>query len=123
MAFMIPKNSPHPDEAWELLRWILTKSPVEQISAQYSGMMPTYKPATESPIWLNAQPVRNRHLLIELERNYSFPLFTPAWQEWRDNNLTPEMLLMIQGKKSVEDCAREAEEKINAVLARAYARD
>ena len=31
MAFMIPRNSPHPDEAWELLHWILTKSPVEQL--------------------------------------------------------------------------------------------
>jgi len=120
MAFMIPKNSPHPEEAWELLRWILTKSPPEQISTQYSGMMPTYRPATASGAWLNTPPVHNRHLLVELEKGYSFPLFTPGWQEWRDNNLTPEILQMIQGKKSVEQFAADAGRRINAVLDRAY---
>ena len=120
MAFMIPKNSPHPDEAWELLHWILERSPGEHISTQYSGMMPTYKPAAKSAAWLNAPPAHNRRLLVELENGQSFPLFTPAWQEWRDNNLTPEMLLMIQGRRSAEECARDAERRINTVLARTY---
>lgn len=120
MAFMIPRNSPHPDEAWELLRWILTKSPVEHLGTQYSGMMPTYRPATESAQWLTSPPVHNRHLLVELENSYSFPLFTPGWQEWRDNNLTPELLSMIQGKKTVAEFAGDAERRINAVLARVY---
>jgi multiple sugar transport system substrate-binding protein len=120
MAFMIPGNSPHPDEAWELLHWILTKSPADRLNTQYLGMMPTYKPFAQSPAWVNAVPAHNRHLLVELEAGHSFPLFTPAWQEWRDNNLTPEMMLMIQGKKSVEQCASDAERRINAVLARVY---
>ncbi|HSQ77179.1 MAG TPA: sugar ABC transporter substrate-binding protein [Bacteroidota bacterium] len=120
MAFMIPRNSPHPDEAWQLLHWILTKSPVEQLHTQYLGMMPTYKPFTQSTEWLTAPPIHNRHLLVELEQQYSFPLFTPGWQEWRDNNLTPEMLLMIQGKKPLEECVRDAERRINAVLDRVY---
>lgn len=120
MAFMIPRNSPHPDEAWQLLHWILTKSPVEQLHTQYLGMMPTYKPFTQSTEWLTAPPTHNRHLLVELEQQYSFPLFTPGWQEWRDNNLTPEMLLMIQGKKPLEECVRDAERRINAVLDRVY---
>jgi len=120
MAFMIPRNSPHPHEAWELLHWILTKSPVELLNTQYLGMMPTYKPFTQSAEWLTAPPVHNRHLLVELEQRHSFPLFTPAWQEWRDNNLTPEMLLMIQGKKPVEECVADAERRINVVLARVF---
>jgi multiple sugar transport system substrate-binding protein len=86
MAFMIPKTSPHPDEAWELLRWILLKSPAEHLNTQYLGMMPTYRPFTKLPEWLNAAPAHNRHLLVELERWHSFPLFTPAWQEWRDGD-------------------------------------
>jgi len=120
MAFMIPRNSPHPDEAWELLRWILTKSPVERLHAQYLGMMPTTRRFTQSAGWLDAAPVHNRHLLVKLEEAESFPLFTPGWQEWRDNNLTPEMLLMIQGKKSVEEATSDAERRINAVLSRVY---
>jgi multiple sugar transport system substrate-binding protein len=120
MAFMIPRNSPHPEEAWELLRWILTKSPVEHLNAQYLGMMPTNKRSTQSAGWLDAAPTHNRHLLVQLEQGQSFPLFTPGWQEWRDNNLTPEMLLMIQGKKSVEECVSDAERRINVVLSRVY---
>jgi multiple sugar transport system substrate-binding protein len=121
MAFMIPQNSPHPDEAWQLLLWILTKSPVENLNRQYLGMMPTYRPFAGSPLWLDAPPVHSRHLLVELEESSSFPLFTPAWQEWRDNNLTPELLQMIRGNKSPEECARDADRRINAVLDRVYA--
>lgn len=120
MAFMIPANSPHPDEAWELLRWIITKSPADQLNDQYMGMMPTYKPFTKAGAWLNATPEFNRSLFVSLEEGESFPLFTPAWQEWRDNNLTPELLQMIQGNISVEECARNAEARINAVLNRVY---
>ena len=118
MAFMIPGNSPHPDEAWQLLLWILTKSPVGHLNRQYEGMMPTYRPFAASPLWLNAAPVHSRNLLVALEEGQSFPLFTPGWQEWRDNNLTPELMLMTQGKKSVAECARDADRRINAVLDR-----
>jgi len=118
MAFLIPRTSLHPDEAWQLLQWILTKSPVESLGQQYLGMMPTYRPFTESPAWLHARPEHHRYLLVELLQGHSFPLFTPGWQEWRDNNLTPEMIVMIQGKKSVDDFARDAERRINAVLSR-----
>lgn len=123
MAFLIPKLSPHPAEAWELLRWILTKSPVQTISTEYPGMMPTFRAAAESPVWLNAAPLFDRGLLVQLEKSGSFPLFTPGWQEWRDNTLTPELLQMIQGKKSVEDFARDAERDINAVLSRVTRRE
>jgi hypothetical protein len=69
---------------------------------------------------MDAAPAHNRRVLLVLEQDHSFPLFTPAWQEWRDNNLTPELMLMIRGDKSVEECARDAERRINAVLARVY---
>ena len=121
MAFMIPQNSPHPDEAWQLLLWILTKSPVEHLNRQYLGMMPTYRAFTASPLWLNASPVHNRNLLVVLEQGESFPLFTPAWQEWRDNNLTPELMLMTRGAKSPAECARDGDRRINAVLDRVNA--
>jgi multiple sugar transport system substrate-binding protein len=120
MAFLIPNNSPHPEEAWELLRWIAEKSPAEHLTRQYQGMMPTFRPSTQSTAWLDAAPAHNRRVLLALEQDHSFPLFTPAWQEWRDNNLTPELMLMIRGDKSVEECARDAERRINAVLARVY---
>jgi len=123
MAFMIPRNSPHPDEAWELLRWILTHSPAGVIDRQYQGMMPTYRPMAASEQWLSARPRYDRKLLVTLERGYSFPLFTPGWQEWRDNNLTPEVMAMIRGEKSVEAAAASAGHRIDAVLDRAFSEE
>ena len=120
MAFLIPNSSAHPDEAWELLRWILTRSPVEHIATQYQGLMPTSRLYSDNSAWLDAAPAHNRRLLVALEDEYSFPLFTPAWQEWRDNNMTPELMLMIRGDKSVEEAARDAEQRIDAVLERVY---
>ncbi len=120
MAYLVPKNSPHPEEAWTLLRWILTRSPVDEIATQYQGLMPTNRRYSEDSAWLDAAPRHNRRLLVALEDGYSFPLFTPAWQEWRDNNMTPEIMLMIRGEKSVEQAARDAERRIDAVLARVH---
>ena len=120
-AFMIPSNSPHPEEAWQLLRWILTQSPVERLNDQYMGMMPTTKKFSSSPAWLDAPPVYDRRLLVRLEAGQSFPLFTPGWQEWRDNGLTPDMMLMIQGKRTAQETAADAERTINIVLDRVFA--
>jgi multiple sugar transport system substrate-binding protein len=122
MAYLIPRTSPHPEEAWELLRWIMTRTPAAAIDRQYQGMMPTYKPMATSPAWVDARPFYSRQLLVDLERGYSFPLFTPGWQEWRDNNLTPEMMSMIRGQQSVETAAAAAERRIDMVLERAFGR-
>jgi hypothetical protein len=86
-------------------------------------MMPTNRAVTASEVWLNCLPRHNRHLLVELEKRHSFPLFTPGWQEWRDNNLTPEILMMIQGKKSVMRFAADAERRVNTVLDRVYMKE
>ena len=121
MAFMIPQNSDHPDEAWELLKWILTKSPAESVDRQYLGMMPTYKPVVRTRAWLDAEPRYNRQVIVDLAERYSLPLYTPGWQEWRDNTLTPDLMTFIRGEMTVEEFARDAEERINAVLERCLA--
>jgi ABC-type glycerol-3-phosphate transport system substrate-binding protein len=121
MAYLIPKNSSHPEEAWELIRWIMTRTPASAADRLYQGMMPTTRALATSPEWLDARPLYSRRLLVELERGYSFPLFTPGWQEWRDNNFAPEVMSMIRGEKTVEAAAASAEQRINAVLDRAFA--
>ena len=118
-AFLIPKNTEHSDEAWQLLHWILTRIPPDKFDQLYNYMMPTNRNLTSTREWLNSEPKYDRQVLVQLQNGESFPLFTPGWQEWRDNIFTPEMLTMIQGKESVEEFARRVEPKINAVLARA----
>jgi multiple sugar transport system substrate-binding protein len=121
MAFMIPQNSDHPDEAWELLKWILTRSPAESVDRQYLGMMPTYKPVVHSQAWLESEPRYNRQVIVDLAEHYSLPLYTPGWQEWRDNIFTPGLMTFIHGGTTVEEFTRDTEERINAVLERCLA--
>ena len=118
MAFMIPQNSDHPDEAWELLKWILTRSPAESVDRQYLGMMPTYWPVVRSRAWLESAPRYNRQIIVDLAEHYALPLYTPGWQEWRDKILTPDLMTFIRGGMTVEEFAQDAEERINAVLER-----
>jgi ABC-type glycerol-3-phosphate transport system substrate-binding protein len=118
MAFMIPQNSDHPDEAWELLKWILTRSPAESVDRQYLGMMPTYWPVVRSRVWLESAPRYNRQIIVDLAEHYALPLYTPGWQEWRDKILTPDLMTFIRGGMTVEEFAQDAEERINAVLER-----
>lgn len=121
MAFMIPENSDHPDEAWELLAWILTRSSAGTIDRQYLGMMPTYLPNIRSRAWLDSEPRYDRQTIVALAEHHSLPLYTPGWQEWRDNTLTPDLSRFIRGEVPVEEFARNAEERINAVLERTLA--
>ncbi|MEO8168648.1 MAG: extracellular solute-binding protein, partial [bacterium] len=118
-AFLIPKNTEHPDEAWELLRWIVTQTPPDKFDQLYNFMMPSNRTITATAEWLNSEPKYDRRVLVRLQDGQSFPLFTPGWQEWRDNIFTPEMLAMIQGKETVQEFVKRVEPKINAVLSRA----
>jgi ABC-type glycerol-3-phosphate transport system substrate-binding protein len=118
-AFLIPGNSEHPREAWQLLKWVLTKAPAGQFDQLYNQMMPTNRELTSSQQWLDAEPRYNREVLVRLQNNESFPLFTPGWQEWRDNIFTPEMVKMIQGRENVQQFVRRIEPKVNEIIARA----
>jgi multiple sugar transport system substrate-binding protein len=121
MAFMIPQTSKHPDEAWELLKWILTRSPAESVDRQYLGMMPTYRPVVRSRAWLDAEPRYNRQVIVDLAEHHSLPLYTPGWQEWRDNDMTPNLTSFLTGGMTVDEFTRDTEERINAVLERCLA--
>jgi multiple sugar transport system substrate-binding protein len=118
MAFMIPQNSDHPAEAWELLKWILTKSPAATVDREYLGMMPTYWPVVRTKAWLESEPRYHRQIIVDLAQQYPLPLYTPGWQEWRDKILTPDLMTFIRGGMTVEEFAQDAEPRINAVLER-----
>ncbi len=121
MAFMIPQTCGHPEETWELLKWILTRSPAETVDRQYLGMMPTYRPIFHSRAWVESEPKYNRQIIVTLAEHHALPLYTPGWQEWRDNSFTPDLMAFIQGGMTLEEFVQDAEQRINAVLERCLA--
>ena len=116
-AFGIPRTSKHPDEAWEFIRWIVKEMPPKYGAQIFPGTVPNSRRIAESTDYLNAQPVYNRQILIEMIRNFSFSIWRTKWLEFRDNGFLPEVDLMVSGEKSVEDGANDADKRINEVLA------
>ena len=116
-AFGIPRTSEHPDEAWEFIRWIVEDMPPKYGAKIFPGTVPNSRRIAESTDYLKAQPEYNRQVLIDMIRDYSFSIWRTRWLEFRDHGFLPEVDLMVSGEKSVEDGARDADVRINEVLA------
>jgi len=115
-AFCIPTTSQHKDEAWKLLKWIITFPGKEKIDELFYTMMPAYKPLATSKEWLNGVPRCNRAIIPELYEKYSLSIMTPGWLEWREHGLIPEMQNAFALRKTVREAARDASREINEVL-------
>jgi len=119
-AFAIAKLSEHPQEAWELIKFIVTLPTKKGINELFYTSMPLYKPLANSPEYLEGEPKCNRRALLEINNGHVFTLITPGWQEWRDHGFIPNMQDMLAGRKTVQQGLAAANEKINSVLSRAY---
>jgi multiple sugar transport system substrate-binding protein len=115
-SFCIPRQSQHPNEAWELIKYILTSPSRGRLNELFESMMPVYKSLAFSKDWIEGVPLCNRRAIIETEEKYSFFHITPGWLEWREQALTPEVQNAMTGRKSVLEAAHDAATKISAIL-------
>jgi multiple sugar transport system substrate-binding protein len=115
-SLCIPRQSKQPDEAWQLIKYILTSPARTKLNELFESMMPVFKPLAFSKEWIEGEPLCNRRAIIETEERYSFFHITPGWLEWREQGLTPEVQNAMSGRKSVLDAARDAARKINSIL-------
>jgi multiple sugar transport system substrate-binding protein len=115
-SLCIPRQSEHPDEAWQLIKYILTLPTGTKVNELFDTMMPVFKPLAFSKEWIEGAPLCNRHAIIETGERYSFFHITPGWLEWREQGLTPEVQNAMSGRKSVLDAAHDAARKINSIL-------
>jgi multiple sugar transport system substrate-binding protein len=115
-SLCIPRQSEHPREAWQLIKYILTLSTGTKVNELFETMMPVFKPVAFSKEWIEGEPSCNRRAIIETEQRYSFFHITPGWLEWREQGLTPEVQNAMTGRKSVLEAAHDAARKISAIL-------
>lgn len=115
-AFGIPKSSKHPDAAWRFIRWIIQKMPPSYAARMFYGHVPNSRRLSSATEFLESEPVIHREVLVDLIDRYSFSYWRTKWFQFRDQGFLPEIDLAVQGEKSIEQAASDADRRINEVL-------
>jgi multiple sugar transport system substrate-binding protein len=118
VTWCIPSGTEHPDEAWELMKFLATNLEAQRDVAQrgigipglveaiaYGDFMQPYQPETDLAIWEHS-----------IARGRGAPDH-PQWTRTIEGVVTEEFTLMYVGEKSVEDAMNDAARRMNEVLA------
>jgi multiple sugar transport system substrate-binding protein len=112
----IPKTSNHPNESWELLKWIVTYPNRKKVDELFWTMLPAYKPLATSEEWLNGIPKCNRRVILEMLEKYSFTLLPPRVPEWREIGIRPFVEKMYNNQLSPEEVAKMIQDRLNQMF-------
>jgi multiple sugar transport system substrate-binding protein len=116
-AFMIPSNSRHPKEAWELVKFYASPE-AQRILARGGFGTPALKTIGESDFFLNKRPPENQRAFLKAI-GYSIKRpFTAQW-DMMEQTITTEYNKMIAGRTS----ARATCDKLAVELTKIFARD
>jgi ABC-type glycerol-3-phosphate transport system substrate-binding protein len=118
VGWSIPAGTEHPDEAWELLKFLATDLEAQRDVAKRGIGIPgfleavamgdfimPYEPDMDLQIWQHS-----------IARARSIPMHR-QWSRTVEGVVTEEFGLMYVGEKSVEDAMNDAARRMNEVLA------
>jgi multiple sugar transport system substrate-binding protein len=114
LGTMISANTQHPQEAWELEKFLGSKDAAD-INASSGIGMPAYQDTQSA--WVKSMPQFHlQNFVGEVSYAHLFPvtLDTAAWM----NEETPFITKIWTGELSPEDGLKQAAQKINAALAK-----
>lgn len=115
-GYAILKFSKHKKEAWNVIKALT--SPEGQTKLADRGLaQPSRISVAKSEAWAeNPAPPENKKMLNDAVKYIIFSPFDSRWREIEDKYLKPQLDLVLNGKKSAEDFAKEVTPQINAVL-------
>jgi multiple sugar transport system substrate-binding protein len=120
-AFCIPKTSSHPNEAWQLLKWIVTYPPGVRTAEVFANMIPTYRPLSHSAEWMNYYHPGEANVLVETYEKYSFSPILRGWMEWWDLGIMPYVEDVMAGRRTPEEAAHASAARVNEMLGKTAA--
>lgn len=124
-AWFIAKKSKHPDEAWELIKYLLTPENAKDMS-EITGFLVPLKSATES--WLDLFPSKTgmtkdqlREVILNYPKN-SVENANHLFANYREmsTTLTQGLDALWTNKSSAEDAIKAVKPKTDAVLKRTF---
>ncbi len=115
-GYGILRTTPHPEEAWEVLK-CLTGKRAEEILAQSGLAQPADMFIARGPLFAGSiLPPRNKKMLNTAVRYIIFEPNHPRWKEARGKYLDPILELVFNGELSLEEGLKKAKERINPLL-------
>jgi multiple sugar transport system substrate-binding protein len=111
---LLSKQSKHPDQAWQLLKFIAGPYSQGLIGDMKVAVPTRIATATDPNGYLKAPPVSMR--LTDADIKVSRDLqFCPNWLDWY-NEISKDMLPAFKGTMSVADAARQADQVGDSIL-------
>lgn len=121
VCYSISKDSKHPREAWQLVRF-LTGSEGQTMMSQLGLEVPSRRSVAESPAFKSDLPPRHSDVYLSaLDYAVLLP-YNRRWNEIRDQ-MNSSLDLVWTGDRTVAEGCREATQKINLILEQIAAED
>jgi multiple sugar transport system substrate-binding protein len=117
------KESEHPKEAWEFIKFMTGKE--RSVENYAGGKVPIYKETAESEAWLEEdKKPGNKKLILEQGEHMGRNSFTRNWSEWRGygaaegSGMNGEIDQVLDGVKTFDDAIESLTKYANDVLER-----
>ena len=115
-GYGILKTTPHPQEAWEVLKCLAGKRG-EELLAQSGLAQPADRTIAQGPLFAeNTLPPLNKKMLNEATKYIVFEPAHPRWRESREKYLNPTLELAFNGTLPLKKAIKEVTPLINQLL-------
>ncbi len=117
-CIQISGESKHPDEAWELVKFMVGPSGMKYFAE--TGV-PALRTTAYSDLWLKpGQPPENRIRALDAVEVGRVWYYGPGSAEWKINVMLGEMDKLWLGKETAAETAARISEKVDKILAEAH---
>lgn len=116
-GYAVLRTSRHKKEAWEVVKALT--GPAGQGELALRGLaQPARRAVAEGPAFAaNEDPPANKKMLNEAVKRVVYDPFHPKWREIEAKVIQPELDLLLNGKRTVEQAAAKMVPEVNALLA------
>jgi ABC-type glycerol-3-phosphate transport system substrate-binding protein len=111
-GYAISRSSKRKDEAWKVIRALLSESSVRRMAAT-GFMQPALIPVAESDVFLKAPGPSRKKVLLKMPQYAHYEPFDPDWGEIYYGTINPALDPVWLGEKQPEPVLRDVAQRVN----------